>query len=176
MPVLSLHNSYNLPSGSASYSLGLSGAPVMPSYTHPSISGVVGTGVPSSVLGSGLTGANTAGAGTNLYPLSGMQSLTNTLPPSYGVGSTSYTTYTNPILTSKLKQLDDIDLAVGRYGNRSSPCSPIPPNSWGLDGYSDGVNPGFMHTQRSLGLGALDLESNYNSFIYVLYNKMKLTT
>lgn len=37
MPVLSLHNTYSLPSGSASYSLGFSGAVpnVAPSYPYP---------------------------------------------------------------------------------------------------------------------------------------------
>lgn len=37
MPVLSLHNTYSLPSGSASYTLGLSGAPNVASYSYPTV-------------------------------------------------------------------------------------------------------------------------------------------
>lgn len=150
MPVLSLHNTYSLPSGSASYTLGLSGAPVgASSHTYqPS----------SSVLG---------GAASGLANLS----LNSTLPANLGYTSSSY--YTNPLLSSgamsmKLKPLDEIDL--GRYStpgaNRSgTPLSPIPSNSWALDSYGagglDGVNPTFMHTslQRPLSrLGGLDLD------------------
>lgn len=69
--------------------------------------------------------------------------------------------------TSRLnlrKPYDDLDLIVGgRYGPRPlTPTSPIPTGNWGLDGYLDGVNPAFMHSQRSHSrLGALDLESKF---------------
>lgn len=152
MPVLSLHNTYSLPSGSASYSLGLSG---VPSHTYPSSGGVLGTSA-------GLCGTTSGLA--NL-------SLTSTLP-NLGYTSSSYSTYTNPLLSGamnmKLKPLDDIDLGLGRYstsatrGDRSgTPLSPIPSNSWGLDSYSglEAVNPTFMHSQRPLSrLGGLDLD------------------
>lgn len=166
MPVLSLHNTYSLPSGgSASYSLGLSGAPVGASHTYG--------GGQSSVLG-----ATTAGLG-NL-------SLSSTLPGNLGgYNSSSYSTYTNPLLASgalsmKLKPLDEIDLGLGhRYSSSGAnrggtPLSPIPTNSWMLDSYGaggvgglDGVNPTFMHTsgiQRPLSrLGGLDLDGEYES-------------
>lgn len=150
MPVLSLHNTYSLPSGSASYTLGLSGS----SHTYPA----------SSALGAS---AGLGGATSGLANLS----LTSTLP-NLGYNTSSYSTYTNPLLTSgalnvKLKPLDEIDLGLGRYSasagaNRSgTPLSPIPSNCWGLDSYTglDGVNPTFMHTQRPLSrLGGLDLD------------------
>ena len=173
MPVLSLHNTYSLPSGSASYTLGLSGAPVGSSYTYPTsittgaIGNVFGTGIPgasqlggtggiSSLIGTGgTTGLNL----TSTNPLTGLPSL------GYNAACTSYSTYTNPLLASgsmnvKLKSLDEMDL--GRYGNRAgTPCSPIPSTSWGLDSFTglDGVNPTFMHTQRPLSrIGGLDLD------------------
>lgn len=70
-------------------------------------------------------------------------------------------------MSVKMKPLDEIDLGLSRYpvcGNRSgTPLSPIPSNSWALDGYTSGleaVNPAFMHTQRPLSrLGGLDLDS-----------------
>lgn len=157
MPVLSLHNTYSLPSGSASYTLGLSGAPVGSSHTYPASSSVLGAT-------SGLA---------NL-------SLTSTLPGNMGYNSSSYSTYTNPLLTSgamsmKLKPLDEIDLGLGRYStgaNRGgTPLSPLPSNSWALDSYGnmggmDGVNPTFMHTsggQRPLSrLGGLDLDGEFS--------------
>lgn len=153
MPVLSLHNTYSLPSGSASYTLGLSGG----STYQPS----------SAVLG---------GATSGLANLSLERS--STLAGNLGYTSSSYSTYTNPLLASgamnmKLKPLDEIDLGLGRYStgaNRSgTPLSPIPSNSWALDSYGgpglDGVNPTFMHTsggQRPLSrLGGLDLDSKW---------------
>lgn len=164
MPVLSLHNTYPLPSGSASYTLGLSGAPGASSYTYGATGGSAAV---SSVLGAaGLTGATS----TSLIGTSGLAGLGGTSLSSGlgGYNTSSYSTYTNPLLTSgamnvKLKSLDEIDLGLGRYGNRAgTPCSPIPPASWGLDSYSglDGVNPTFMHTQRPLSrLGGLDIDS-----------------
>lgn len=58
MPVLSMHNTYTLPSGSASYTLGLSGAPNVASYSYRTSSGAASdrilsgtsTIVPSSSL------------------------------------------------------------------------------------------------------------------------------
>lgn len=172
MPVLSLHNTYTLPSGSASYTLGLSGAPVASSYSFPTATGgfnssvlggasasQVGQPVVSSLIGTGLNLSSTN------HPLS--STLTNF---GYNTNS-SYSTYTNPLLSSgvmnmsmKMKPLDDIELSIGKYGNRAgTPCSPIPPTNWGLDSYSgiDGVNPAFMHSQqRPLSRIGLDLEGN----------------
>lgn len=165
MPVLSMHNTYSIPTMSASYTLGLSGAPGPSSYTYPS-SGVTLGGV-NNILGTGLTGPSQVGIsglmGTTGLGLSSTNPLSTTLP-GMGYNSTSYSTYTNPLLTSgamniKLKTYDDLDL-IARYGNRSgtTPNSPIPPASWGLDVYSglDGVNPAFMHAHSRLG--GLDLE------------------
>jgi len=194
MPVLSLHNTYSLPSGSASYTLGLSGAPVASSYTYPSVgqsttavglSSVLGGGgsaglssVALSALGHGghsslLSGAGLGSTGLNLnnHPLSsgvsglGGTSVLTSLGLAYN--TSSYSTYTNPLITSgamKLKTLDDFDIGISRYNRGGTPCSPIPTGGWGLDSYSgiDGVNPAFMHSQsRPLSrLGGLDcLES-----------------
>lgn len=178
MPVLSLHNSYTLPSGSASYTLGLSGAPGATSYTYPSAGGVSLGGVNvNSILGTtGLSGASQMGAagisalvGTSGLGLSSNNPLSSTLP--IGFNTTSYSTYTNPLLTSggmsmKLKTFDELDL-VTRYGNRAgTPSSPIPPVSWGLDTYGglDGVNPTFMHTHGRHG--GLDLERKHTNFFW----------
>lgn len=181
MPVLSLHNTYTLPSGSASYTLGLSGAPVASSYTYPGQSAAAsGLGGLSGVLG-GTTGLSSVGLGTTghsallstglgttglnltstnlLSELGGTSRLT-----SLGLGYNTSSTYTNPLITSgamKLKTLDDFDIGINRYNRGGTPCSPIPTGgSWGYDSYSrlDGVNPGFMHSQsRPLSrLGALD--------------------
>lgn len=171
MPVLSLHSTYSLPAGSASYTLGLSGAPGASSYTYPT----VGTGALSSLGTSGLTGTShlsgagavgtSAGVNSLIGPMSGIN-LTSTNPlGSLGLNTTSsYSTYTNPLLTgtTKYKAIDDIDIGIGRYTNRSgTPCSPIPPATWGLDSYSglDGVNPAFMHSQRPLS--RMELECKY---------------
>lgn len=205
MPVLSMHNTYTLPSGSASYTLGLSGAPGAASYTLPTVgtatgstgysnylSGTTGTTGLSSILGtrsavgttgfsdllcgttglsSGLGGLSSTGL-TGLTGLSGVSGLTgtglsNTLPTNLGLGTnTSYSTYTNPLLTSgltsKLKTLDDLDLSLTRYQHRSSPCSPIPPIGWELDRYGiDPIGTSFMHSQsRPISrIGVLDLDS-----------------
>lgn len=203
MPVLSMHNTYTLPSGSASYTLGLSGAPGAASYTLPTVgtatgatglsnflSGTGTTGL-SSVLGntgttgysnllsgttglSGLTGGltSTGFSTTGLTGLSGVTGLmgtglSNTLQTNLGLGTnTSYSTYTNPLLTSglssKLKTLDDLDLSLTRYQHRSSPCSPIPPIGWELDRYGiDPIGTSFMHSQsRPISrIGVLDLDS-----------------
>lgn len=195
MPVLSLHNTYSLPSGSASYTLGLSGAPVASSYTYPTVGSVTGGGV-GNVLGSGLTGTSSCGGPGvssmigNVGTVTGLSGLSSTNPLNSttlaslgGYNTSSYSTYTNPLLSSgamniKLKPLDDLDLGVSRYGNRAgTPCSPIPPNTWGLDSYPgiDGVNPAFMHTQRPLSrIGGLDLESKFLiSLIYTIHLLLK---
>lgn len=70
MPVLSLHNSYTLPSGSASYTLGLSGAPNVASYSYATSVGATAfdrsllpsgasSGVPN-FLNSGITGLSSS--------------------------------------------------------------------------------------------------------------------
>ncbi|KXJ76441.1 hypothetical protein RP20_CCG009665 [Aedes albopictus] len=177
MPVLSLHNTHSIPSGSASYTLGLSVAPVASSYTFPthsattgglaSVLGTVGTSGVGTTGVSSLTGLGTGlGTGTGL----GLGS-TNPLTSTLGTNltnfntSTSYSTYTNPLLTSggissKMKPLDELDLLT-RYAQRGgTPCSPIPPAGWNLDSYSgiDGVNPAFMHSQ-SRSLIGMDLDA-----------------
>lgn len=182
MPVLSLHNTYSLPSGSASYTLGLSGAPGASSYTYPT----VGSSGVSNVLGTGLTGTTSVGAAgvSSILGTSGLSGVlgtttnpltSTTLPLSLSAynPTSSYSTYTNPLLSSagmniKLKPLEELELGVGRYGRSGTPCSPIPPTSWGLDSFGgiDGVNPAFMHTQRPLS--RLDLESKCFNFIFNL--------
>lgn len=181
MPVLSLHNTYSLPSGSASYTLGLSGAPGASSYTYPAVgqstttlglnSVLGGTGLSSVGLGAGHSSLLSTGLGTTGLNLSSTNPLTGgvtglggtSVLTSLGLGySSSYSTYTNPLITSgamKLKTLDDFDIGISRYNRGGTPCSPIPPGGWGLDSYGiDGVNPGFMHSQsRPLSrLGCLD--------------------
>lgn len=175
MPVLSLHNTYSLPSGSASYTLGLSGAPNVSSYSYPTSVG--GSALDRTLLGTGIGG--TSGVVSNLIgggASAGLAGLTssnvNPLTANLGFNTNSaYSTYTNPLLTSgamsiKLKPYDDLDLiAGGRYGPRAvTPSSPIPSANWGIDSYSgiDGVNPAFMHVQRPHSrLGALDLDCEY---------------
>lgn len=128
MPVLSLHNTYTLPSGSASYTLGLSGAPGVASYSLPTASGATGLGLGGLGTSSGLIGTSglLGGAGSSAYGLSGTGGLSglgtglsglsglggttglshlgmsSTLPPNLtGLGTnTSYSTYANPLLTS----------------------------------------------------------------------------
>lgn len=175
MPVLSLHNTYSLPSGSASYTLGLSGAPNVSSYSYQTSVGgsaldrtLLGTGIGgTSGVVSNLIGGGGGGGGTCLTGLT--SSNVNPLTANLGFNTNSaYSTYTNPLLTSgamniKLKPYDDLDLiAGGRYGPRAiTPSSPIPSANWGMDSYSgiDGVNPAFMHVQRPHSrLGALDLD------------------
>ena len=134
MPVLSLHNTYSLPSGSASYTLGLSGAPGASSYTYPAVgqsstalglnSVLGGTGLSSVGLGASVAGHSSLlstglGTGLNLSstnPLGGgVSGLGGTsVLTSLGLGYTSsYSTYTNPLITSgamKLKTLDDFEV------------------------------------------------------------------
>lgn len=177
MPVLSLHNTYSIPTGSASYTLGLSGAPGTTSYTYPS--GAGGLAGVNSILGTAGLSGNTVGGGissllgtTGLGGLSSNNPLSSTLPTNLGGfnSSTSYSTYTNPLLSSgamniKLKTYDDLDM-IAHYGPRAgTPNSPIPPNNWGLDSYSglDGVNPTFMHTHSRHG--GLDLECKRITFL-----------
>lgn len=71
MPVLSLHNTYSLPSGSASYTLGLSGAPNVASYSYPTS---VGASALERTLLSGPTGVSNIIGGTGA--LSGLSSAT----------------------------------------------------------------------------------------------------
>lgn len=195
MPVLSLHNTYSLPSGSASYTLGLSGAPNASSYTYPSVgqsatavglssmlggtSGLsgLGGGHSSHLLNSGLGGTT----GLNLSssnPLSGLSGLggaSGLTSLGLGYNSSSYSTYTNPLISSgamKLKTLDDFEIGINRYNRGGTPCSPIPTTSWGLDNYTsggiDGINPAFMHSHSQsrplsrLGLDGLDGKSKNN--------------
>lgn len=186
MPVLSLHNTYSLPSGSASYTLGLSGAPGASSYTYPAVGQSTTTLGLNTVLG-GASGLSSVGLGPSIGGHSSLLSsglgttglnLTSTNPLSGGVtglggtsvltslglgyNTSSYSTYTNPLITSgamKLKTLDDFDIGISRYNRVGTPCSPIPSAGWGLDSYGiDGVNPAFMHSQsRPLSrLGGLD--------------------
>lgn len=62
MPVLSLHNTYTLPSGSASYTLGLSGAPNVASYSYRTSVGaatdriLTSTGIPNICNASAIAG------------------------------------------------------------------------------------------------------------------------
>lgn len=187
MPVLSLHNTYpTLPSGSASYTLGLSGAPGgASSFTYPSAGlGGVGSASANNALGNILSGTGLVGTGAGNYSsilgtVGGLSGLGATNPlasnlAQLGSGynaATSYSTYTNPLLSGgvgsmnmKLKAYDDLDLLGRSYGQRTgtTPNSPIPPANWGLDSYSaglDGVNPTFMHTHSRHGL---DLDGEYN--------------
>lgn len=196
MPVLSLHNTYTLPSGSASYTLGLSGAPgVHTSYTLPTASGLgLGTSNLSGgllsgagatgLIGTGLSGTTGLHGGLASTGLSGIGGLggtssligglgmSSTLPTNLtGLGTnTLYSTYTNPLLTSgvtsKLKALDDLDLAMARH-RTISPLSPIPPTGWDIDRYGlDGVNPTYMHSHsRPLSRIGLDLDSKYENIL-----------
>lgn len=188
MPVLSLHNTYSLPSGSASYTLGLSGAPGGSSYTYPSVGQSATALGLNSVLG-GASGLSSVGlAGHSSLLSSGLDRALNLTSVNLGGGASvltslglgyntsSYSTYTNPLITSgamKLKTLDDFDIGISRYNRVGTPCSPIPPAGWGLDSYSgiDGVNPGFMHSQsRPLSrLGGLDgLDGELPRFTFLL--------
>lgn len=214
MPVLSMHNTYALPSGSASYTLGLSGAPNAIGASYP-YSSQVGTSALDRALLSSTAGLNLIGSSAveRARDLAGLQSaighgggkwctycvylchvtifgcsakmkitlLDSTCTLAYDeqlfidyhfcrfiyIG---YSQYTNPIHARKSYMddlarrpcYDDLDLIVGgRYGPRPlTPTSPIP-REWELG--MDGVNPAFMHHQRSLSrsLGPLDLEGLY---------------
>ncbi|XP_064550324.1 uncharacterized protein Rbp isoform X11 [Drosophila montana] len=167
MPLLSL-NSHNLPpGGSTSYSaLGLSGGSGMvgSSLTHPTMSNINMLDT-SALLGLGPVGGGITGA-TSLYGLSA--GAAGALGSSYGppfmdaASSASYP-FTSAALrqATKMKMLDEIDIPLGRYGNRSSPCSPIPMghSSWGLDDFTDGLGASIMHNRSGLALGALDLDT-----------------
>ena len=130
-----------------------------------------GTGLSSVGLGGGHSSLLSTGLGTTGLNLSSTNPLSGgvtglggtSVLTSLGLGySSSYSTYTNPLITSgamKLKTLDDFDIGISRFNRGGTPCSPIPPGGWGLDSYGiDGVNPGFMHSQsRPLSrLGCLD--------------------
>lgn len=188
MPILSL-NSHNMPpTGTSSYSaLGLSGTtsglganssmvpPLGTSLTHhnlgldastllggPSGAGLTGLGG----LGTGLTGtASLYGLGSGLGGLSGTSvgalGSSAYAPPYIDVGasSASYPFTSSALRSTKMKMLDEIDIPLTRYGNRSSPCSPIPTNTWGLDDFTDSMSASMLHQQNRLALGALDLES-----------------
>lgn len=181
MPVLSLHNTYSLPTGSASYTLGLSGAPNISSYSYQTS---VGPSVLDRTLLAGIGGPS-SGVSNLMGGTSGLTGLSSTgvnpLAANLGFNTNSaYSNYTNQLLTGggmniKLKPYDDLDLiAGGRYGNRAmTPSSPIPPANWGLDSYSglDGVNPAFMHTQRPLSrIGGIDLDCEYNGNYDIFYS------
>lgn len=171
MPLLSL-NSHNLPpGGSTSYSaLGLSGGSGVAgsSLTHPTMSNINMLDT-SALLGLGPTGGGITGA-TSLYGLSG--GATGALGSAYGppfmdaASSASYP-FTSAALrqATKMKMLDEIDIPLTRYGNRSSPCSPIPVghSSWGLDEFTDGLGASLMHNRSGLALGALDLDSKHSN-------------
>ncbi|CAD6996230.1 unnamed protein product [Ceratitis capitata] len=180
MPILSL-NAHNIPTGTSSYSaLGLSGAgtggvpPLGSSLTHPTLGNMLDT---STLLGTtGLTGLSGVTGASSLYGLgasagiSGLSGLTAGLPNSYpppfiDVGSSASYPYSTAALrtATKMKMLDEIDIPLTRYGNRSSPCSPIPPSTWGLDEFTDSLSASMLHNRGNLALGALDLETrNHN--------------
>lgn len=168
MPVLSLHNSNTAPTGSASYTLGLSIAPNLTtysSYRNP------------SDVNDRLLSSNTAGI------TSGLNNLPSTINP-FGICNAkihrfinilfiifvyviAYSTFTNPLISTTLssnvrKPYDDLDLIVGgRYGPRPlTPTSPLQTSNWGFETFNglEGVNPTFIHVQRP-HLSALDLES-----------------
>lgn len=176
MPILSL-NSHNIPTGTSSYSaLGLTGTgasagvpPLGASLTHPTLGLDTGT-----LLGTaGLSGLGTGLAGTtSLYGLgSGVGSLGTGLPSSFGppppsyldIGSTASYPFTSAAIrnATKMKMLDEIDIPLTRFGNRSSPCSPIPPSTWGLDEFPDSLSASMMHSRGGLALGPMDMECKY---------------
>lgn len=173
MPILSL-NSHNIPTGTNSYSaLGLSGPgasaglpPLGASLTHPSLgldtSALLGGGTSGlSGLGSGLAGtASLYGLGSGVSGLAaGMQNTFGPPPSFLDVASSASYPFTSAAIrnATKMKMLDEIDIPLTRYGNRSSPCSPIPPNTWGLDEFQDSM----LHSRSGLALAPLDLESKY---------------
>lgn len=196
MPVLSLHNTYSIPTGSASYTLGLSGAPGgascgiagiggVTSYTYPG--GIVsgGGGISSSGVLGATSGGHTSDALSRLLGTTGgnigagmsMSGGANNLTGPYNTSKSSYSTYTNPLLTTgglnmKLKSYDEMDL-MNRYGGgggrAASPNSPIlPGGSWceGMESYVAGlecVNPTFMHTR----LGELDSKNYFFCFVFI---------
>lgn len=131
MPVLSLHNASNyssIPTGSASYSLGLSGAQGGSSYAYPSASASAAAAAAAaaaasnaainSILSGAAAAAAAAGTGSAGYSsilgtVGGLSGLGATNPLSStlgslggglggyggGLGSAGYSTFTNPLLT-----------------------------------------------------------------------------
>lgn len=185
MPVLSLHNpsAYSsLPTGSASYSLGLSGAHGggigSASYAAAAASNAALNSILSGAGASGGVGGYSRILGTvgGLSGLGATHPLSSTLGGgglgsgilggvgAYGgLGSGSYSTYTNPLLKLKTTY-DDLDLLTRPYGagirTGTTPSSPIPSGAWGLDAYGlDGVNPAFMHAHHSRH--GLEIDSEY---------------
>lgn len=178
IPMLSLHT-HSVPSGTSNnYGLlGLSGTgtanvPTMGStLVHPALGNVLDTG---TLLGTsaGLTGVGPSLQGTSsLYGFNaGITGVGSILPNTYGApssfidaGSSASYPFTASALrgAAKLKMLDEMDIPLTRYGNRSSPCSPIPPNTWGLDEFTDSMSASMLHNRYGLALGALDLESKF---------------
>ncbi|XP_051862419.1 uncharacterized protein LOC117573526 isoform X14 [Drosophila albomicans] len=176
MPLLSL-NAHNMPpGGSTSYSaLGLSAGSgvggvgvggVGSSLTHPTMSNINMLDT-SALLGLGPAGGGITGA-TSLYGLSagaaGGLGSSYGGPPFMDAASSASYPFTSAALrqASKMKMLDEIDIPLARYGNRSSPCSPIPVGphgGWGLDEFTDGLGTSIMHNRSGLALGALDLDT-----------------
>lgn len=178
MPVLSLHNTYSLPAsytlptvgtGGAGLGLGLGGGTSLGLGTSSLLDRTHGT----SLIGTGLTTGPIGLTGTGYLSSTGLHGLgglgmSSTLPPNLtGLGTnTSYSTYTNPLLasgvTTKLKALDDLDLAMARH-RVASPLSPLPGCGWDIDRYGldSVVAPTYMHSQsRPLSrIGGLDLDS-----------------
>lgn len=182
MPILSL-NSHNIPTGTSSYSaLGLSGtgaasgaavAAGLPhigsSLTHPphmafDAATLLGTSGLSG-LGTGLAGASSLyGLGGNVaggLVGAGLPSTYGPPPTSYlDIASTASYPFTSAALrnAAKMKMLDEIDIPLTRFGTRSSPCSPIPPSTWGLDEFTDSMSASMLHNRGALALAPLDLE------------------
>lgn len=171
MPILSL-NSHNIPTGTSSYSaLGLSGTgtgtvvpPLGASLTHPTLGLDTGTLLGTSGLtglGSGLAGtASLYGLGSGVGGIGAGLSSTFGPPPSYlDIGSSVSYPFTSAAIrnATKMKMLDEIEIPL-RFGNRSSPCSPIPPSTWGLDEFPDSMSASMMHSRGGLALGPMDLE------------------
>ncbi|XP_055923694.1 uncharacterized protein LOC129954068 [Eupeodes corollae] len=159
MPMMSLHCAH--PASSSSYSLGLSGISVTSSYMHPNISSVVDT---SAILGNSLS-STVAPTGSASYGITGViPGLNNTYSPPFLESGAPLLPYSSTIRSSKPKLLDEVDFSVIRYGNRSSPCSPIPAlSNWGFDDYIENMNSNLMHSQRGIGLGStIDIETHGN--------------
>lgn len=170
MPVLSLHNTYTLPSGSASYTLGLSGAPNVASYSYrTSVGGAperIFPGVSNICGSSGLSTVNPFSKCFIFHKYN--------FHYMFFTFFIAYPTYTNPLLASGgvvssiRKTYDDLDLIVGgRYGPRPlTPTSPLIGN-WAFENCSglDGINSAFVHTQPHSCIGALDLESKRRNWL-----------
>lgn len=176
MPILSL-NSHNIPTGTSSYSaLGLSGTaagagvpPLGAALNHPTLGldsgALLGTSGLSG-LGAGLAGAASFyGLGPGVGSIgAGLPNTFGPPPPSYlDIGSTVSYPFTSAAIrnATKMKMLDEIDIPLTRFGNRSSPCSPIPPSTWGLDEFPDSLSASMMHSRGGLALGPMDMECKY---------------